>query len=367
MRRGTQVINAGHPPTEQGEPFTEGVRFASAYHAAGDPMASPYTYGRFHNPTWTQFERALGELEGGIALSFASGMAAVVAVLGTTLRRGDIVVIPSDSYYGVRVLADGYFTEAGVEVRKAPTAGGELMKCLDRAKLLWLESPSNPGLDVCDIAALAEEAQRKGALVALDNTTPTVLGQCPLALGADFSVASDSKSLAGHSDLILGHVAVKDPALAEKLRSWRTLMGSVPGPMEVWLAYRSLATLEMRLERQSRNALMIANYLETHPRITGLRYPGLPNDPAHEIAARQMHFYGPVVSFVLGDQTQAERFLRACKLIIEATSFGGLHSTAERRARWKGDVIPEGFIRLSAGCEDGLDLIEDISQALDVI
>jgi cystathionine gamma-lyase len=364
MRKGTQVICAGHLASEQGSPFSEGVRFASVYYAKGDPSSSPYTYGRYHNPTWTQFERALGELEGGIAISFASGIAACVAVLGTTLRRGDIVVIPSDSYYGVRQLADGYFSEAGIEVRKAATAGGALLQCLDGAKLLWLESPSNPGLDVCDITALADAAHRKGALVAVDNTTPTVLGQCPLALGADFSVASDSKSLTGHSDLILGHVAVKDPGLAERLRSWRSMMGSVPGPMEVWLAYRSLATLEMRLERQSRNAQEIANFLEKHSKITGLRYPGLANDPAHEIAARQMQYFGPIVSFVVGDRRQAERFLSACKLIVEATSFGGLHTTAERRARWKGDQIPDGFIRLSAGCEDHRDLIDDLNQAL---
>ena len=364
MRKGTQVICAGHSESEQGAPFSEGVHFASVYHAKGDPSSSPYTYGRYHNPTWTQFERALGELEGGIAISFASGIAACVAVMGTILRRGDIAVIPSDSYSGVRQLADGYFSEAGIEVRKAPTAGDALLQCLDGAKLLWLESPSNPGLDVCDIAALAAAAHRKGALVAVDNTTPTVLGQSPLALGADFSVASDSKSLTGHSDLILGHVAVKEPALADRLRSWRNMMGSVPGPMEVWLADRSLATLEMRLERQSRNAQQIAQFLEKHHKVTGLRYPGLANDPAHEIAARQMQFFGPIVSFVVGDRREAERFLSACKLIIEATSFGGLHTTAERRARWKGDQIPEGFIRLSAGCEDHRDLIDDLSQAL---
>jgi cystathionine gamma-lyase len=364
MRKGTQVISAGHSTSEQGAPFSEGVRFASVYHAKGDPSSSPYTYGRYHNPTWTQFERALGELEGGIAISFASGIAACAAVLGTTLRRGDIVVIPSDSYYGVRQLADGYFSEAGIEVRKAPIAGDALLQCLDGAKLLWLESPSNPGLDVCDIVAHAEAAHSKGALVAVDNTTPTVLGQCPLALGADFSIASDSKSLTGHSDLILGHVAVKDTGLADRLFSWRSMMGSVPGPMEVWLAYRSLATLEMRLERQSRNAQQIANFLEKHDKVTGLRYPGLANDPAHEIAARQMQFFGPIVSFVVGDRRQAERFLSACKLIVEATSFGGLHTTAERRARWGGDQIPEGFIRLSAGCEDHRDLIDDLSQAL---
>jgi len=148
---------------------------------------------------------------------------------------------------------------------------------------------------------------------------------------------------------------------------WREQIGAVPGPMEVWLAHRSLATLEMRLERQCRNALTIAEYLLTRPEVSGVRYPGLPADPSHEIAARQMRYYGPVLSFVLADRTLAEKFLRSCKLAIEATSFGGVHTTAERRARWGGDEIAEGFIRLSAGCEDSQDLVDDIAQALNAI
>ncbi|MGH7784028.1 MAG: PLP-dependent transferase, partial [Candidatus Binatia bacterium] len=198
----------------------------------------------------------------------------------------------------------------------------------------------------------------------VDNTTATVLGQQPLALGADFSVASDTKSLTGHSDLILGHVAVRDQVLAEKLLAWRTQMGSVPGPMEVWLAHRSLATLEMRLERQCSNSLKIAEYLKDRNDVSGVRYPGLADDPSHEIASDQMQFFGPVVGFVLPDAARADKFLHACKIVFEASSFGGIYTTAERRARWGGDNIPEGFIRLSVGCEDAEDLIEDISRAL---
>ncbi len=179
------------------------------------------------------------------------------------------------------------------------------------------------------------------------------------------SVASDTKALTGHADLILGHVAVKDPALAAKLHAWRTQTGAVPGPMEAWLAHRSLATLEVRLERQCRNAQAVAEYLAARPDVVGLLYPGLPEDPAHEVAARQMDLYGPVVSFVLPDRARAERFLSSCELVIEATSFGGAHTTAERRARWGGDEVPEGFIRLSAGCEDGRDILADIARALD--
>jgi len=367
MRIGTRVIHAGHGPAVQGEPFSGGVTFAAPYYASGDPSTSPYTYGRDHNPTWTQFERALSELEGGAAVSFASGMAAVAAVFGTTLRTGDVLVMPSDGYYTARLLANGFFAENGVQVRKAPTAGSGLSELPERAKLLWLETPSNPGLDVCDIEELVKAAHKKDVLVAVDNSLPTVLGQNPLELGADFSVASDAKGLTGHSDLILGHVAVRDASLSKKLLVWREQIGAVPGPMEVWLAHRSLATLEMRMERQCRNALAIAECLLTRSEVNGLRYPGLSNDPSHEIAAKQMRYYGPVLSFVLADRAVAEKFLRSCKLVIEATSFGGVHTTAERRARWGGDDIPPGFIRLSVGCEDSRDLIDDIAQALDAV
>ncbi len=365
MRDATRIIRAGLPKAEQGAPFLPGPTFAAPYHAAGDPASSSFTYGRFHNPTWTQFEAALSELEGGPAVTFASGMAAVAAVFGVVLRPGDVVVMPSDCYYTSRVIANGYFAQMGVQVRLAPTAGNAQSAMLDGAKLLWLETPSNPGLDVCDIAALAEAAHAVGALVAVDNTTPTALGQQALALGADLSMASDTKALTGHGDLILGHVAARDPALIEKIRAWRTQMGAIPGPMEVWLAHRSLATLPLRLERQCANALAIAQFLSTHAKVLGLRYPGLPADPAYPIASQQMKYFGPVVSYTLPDKANAEAFFAKSQLVSEATSFGSLHTTAERRGRWGGDVVPEGFIRMSVGCEDVKDLIDDLTQALE--
>lgn len=364
MHDATRVVRAGIPVAAQGAPLLPGPTFASAFHAAGDPAQSPYTYARFHNPTWSLFEQALAELEGGPTLVFASGMAATAAVFGAVLRPGDAVVLPSDSYYTTRVLAGGYFAQLGVEARLAPTVDGQQADLLDGAKLLWIESPTNPGLDVCDIAALTSAAHERGVLVAVDNTTPTVLGQQPLALGADFSVASDTKALTGHSDLVLGHVATRDAALLEQVRAWRTQVGAIPGPMEVWLAHRSLATLHLRLERQCANALAVAEFLAMRPEVSGLRYPGLPRDPAHAIAVRQMRYFGPVVSFALPSPAQAEQFLARAQLIAEATSFGSVHSTAERRARWGGDAVPEGFIRLSVGCEDARDLIADLAQAL---
>jgi cystathionine gamma-lyase len=364
MHDATRVVHAGVPAPAQGLPFLPGPVFAAPFHLAGDPATSPYTYGRYHNPTWTHFEAALGELEGGEAVVFGSGMAATAAVLGSVLRPGDVVVLPSDGYYTTRMLAEGYFAQIGAGVRKAPTAGNAQAECLEGTKLLWLESPCNPGLDVCDIAALAAIAHQRGVLVVVDNTTATVLGQRPLHLGADFSLASDTKALSGHGDLVLGHVAVRDPEWAKRLRSWRTQFGAIPGPMEVWLAHRSLATLDLRLERMSSNALAMARFLSSRPEVSSVRYPGLPTDPAHAIASRQMSRFGPVVSFELASAPAAEKFLNACRLVLQATSFGGLHTTAERRARWGGDKVPEGFIRLSAGCEHPVDLLEDVAQAL---
>lgn len=365
MRDETLVVRAGHPPASQGAAFLPGPVFAGPYHAAGDPASVPFTYGRFHNPTWSAYETALGELEGGTALVFASGMAATTAILGSVLRPGDIVLLPAECYYTTRVLARGFFSEVGVEVRLTPTVAGLDAKQLEGVKLVWLESPTNPGLDVCDIKASAAAAHAAGALVAVDNTTATPLGQRALALGADFVLASDTKSVTGHGDLILGHVAVREASWMDKLRTWRTQTGSVPGPFEVWLAHRSLSTLAVRLERQCDNAQSIAEFLVSRPDVLRVRYPGLPGDPAHAIAQRQMRRFGPIVSFELPGRAEAERFLGGCRLLDEATSFGAVHTTAERRARWGGDTVGEGFIRLSAGCEHIDDLLADLGQALD--
>jgi len=368
LRDATRVVRAGLPMPSQGEPFLPGPTFANAYHLSGDPRSSPYSYGRYHNPTWTRFEQALSELEGGPATVFASGMAAVTAVFGTALRangRGAVLVMPTDGYYTARVLASGYLASSGVEVRFAPTAGDRQLEGLDGASLLWLETPCNPGLDVCDLSRLVGAAHDRGVLVAVDNTTATFLGQRPLELGADFSVSSDSKAITGHSDLTLGHVAAREERWADALRAFRTQQGAVPGPMEVWLAHRSLATLGLRFERQCENALSIARFLVDRPEVLSVRYPGLPQDPAFEVASRQMRRFGPVVSFVLGDGRLADRFLDSCDLVVSSTSFGGVQTTAEKRARWGGDAIPEGFIRLSAGCEDVRDIVDDMTRALD--
>ncbi len=372
MRDATKIIRSTLSPVVAGEPVHSGPVFAAPYHSPGDPSGIPYTYARSHNPTWTHLERAIAQMESSSgyranALVFSSGMAACTAVFGAILRPGDIVVLPSNAYYAARVLAQEYFSKMGVTLRLAPTADNAQADHLEGAKLLWLESPSNPTMDICDIAALCEAAHRAGALVAVDNTTPTPLGQLPLALGADFSVASDTKAMTGHSDLLLGHVATRDRELYAKIDQWRTLTGGILGPMEAWLALRSISTLPLRLERSCENAQHIAEFLTTRPEVTSVLYPGLSTHPGHAIAKKQMRYFGPVLSFILRDKAAAETFLAKSKLITEATSFGGITTTAERRARWGGDAIAEGFIRLSAGCEAIEDLIEDIGQALDAI
>ena len=370
MRDSTKIIRSTLTRTVAGDPIHPGPVFAAPYHTPGDPTDTPYTYARSHNPTWTHLEKAIAQMESGPgyranALVFASGMAACTAVFGAILRPGDIVVLPSNAYYAARVLAQEYFAKMGVTLRLAPTADNAQAEHLEGAKLLWLESPSNPTMEICDIAALSEAAHRAGALVAVDNTTPTPLGQLPLVLGADFSVASDTKAMTGHRDLLLGHVATRDRELRAKIDQWRTLTGGVLGPMEAWLALRSIATLPLRLERACENAQRIAEFLTTRPEVETVLYPGLRTHPGHAIAAKQMRYFGPVLSFILRDKAAAETFLSSSKLLTEATSFGGVTSTAERRARWGGDAIAEGFIRMSAGCEDIEDLFEDIAQALD--
>lgn len=361
---GTRVVHAGLPPARDGEPLLPGPELAAPYHLSGDPGAAPYQYARYGNRTWSVFEAALGALEEGTALAFASGMAACAAVLLTRVKPGEVLLLPADGYPAVRTLAAERLASLGVDVRTAPSGPGYL-DAIAGAALVWIESPSNPGLDVCDIGEACRRAHAGGALVAVDNTLGTPLGQRPLELGADFSVSSDSKYIAGHSDLVLGHVAVRDEALLDGLRSWRTTAGSIPGPFETWLAHRSLATLELRLERQCSTALALADRLAARDDVPAVRYPGRPGDSAYEVAARQMTRFGAVVAFDLGSRERAERFLAATTLIAGATSFGGVHSAAERRARWPGNDVGEGFIRLSVGCETADDLIADLEHALD--
>jgi cystathionine gamma-lyase len=345
----TRAVHAGLPPAEQGEPLLPGPVFAAPYHLRGAKDAAPYGYGRDGNPTWTHLERALGELDGGESVVFASGMAAVTAVVLPRLRPGHVLVACGDAYPGIRKIAAEDLEPGGVEVRMVPTDTDAIVAAVDGAALVWVETPSNPALDVCDVGAVVAAAHGAGALVAVDNTVATPLGFRPLDHGADFAMVAGTKSLSGHGDVLLGAVSVRDWELADELRAWRSRTGSVLGPFEAWLAHRSLATLGLRLERSQANAQALADALAGRDDVTGVRWPGV----------------GAVMTLTLPSADQAQAFLDACELVTEATSFGGVHSTAERRARWGTDDVAEGFIRFSAGCEDTADLVADVLQALD--
>ncbi|MGH9253763.1 MAG: cystathionine gamma-lyase [Vicinamibacterales bacterium] len=366
MHRDTEIVHAGYRKNTAPGVFLSGPQFSSTYTSPGDPSSHPLTYGRFHNPTWTAWEEALAVLEGGgQAVAFGSGMAAVNAVFGVTLKPGDAVVLPADSYYAIRRVASSWLESIGVQVRLAPTRANAQAAVLDGARLACIETPSNPLLDVCDIRALVDAARARGVLVAIDNTTATAYLQQPLELGATFVMASDTKALTGHSDLILGHVATGDASLADALRAWRTHHGAIPGPMEVWLAHRSLPTLPLRIGRQCLSAERLAALLASRSDVASVRYPGLPTHPGHEVARRQMKAFGTVVSFDLGTRARAEAFLGALTLVREATSFGGVHSMAERRARWGGDAVGDGLIRFSVGCEAAEDILADVTAGLE--
>lgn len=367
---GTRCVHGGHPDPRTagpGEPVHAGPVLSSTFQLGlpSDPPAHDF-YARPDNPTWRALEAAIGALEGGRCVSFASGMAAIAAVLRLVARPGAVVVLPADGYYLARALAADELGPVGGTLREVPTAGDWSAEVLAGASLVLLETPSNPGLEVCDIAAIAGRAHAAGALLAVDNTTATPLGQRPLELGADLVVASDTKALTGHGDVVLGHVTARDPALVEAIRTTRTRGGAIPGPLEAWLAHRGLGTLDLRLARQAGNALALAELLLAHPAATDVRWPGLPADPAYPVAARQMRRWNGVLRFTLPSSDAVGEFLAASRLIVSATSFGSLRTTADRRERW-GDQVPPGLVRLSAGCEDTADLVADVRTALDAV
>ena len=353
---GTRCVQGGAGPEHLGAPVIPGPVLSATFHLGlpDDPLPTDF-YGRAGNPTWRALEAAIGDLDGGECVVFASGMAAVAAVL--RLRPG-----PRRAALG-RLLRDPRARGRGPRRPcEVPTAGP--WPDLAGAGLVLLETPANPGLDVCDIAALAAAAHDAGALVAVDNTTATPLGQRPLELGADLTLASDTKALAGHDDVVLGHVSTADPALAARLRELRTRAGAGPGPMEAWLAHRGLATLDLRLARQAANAAAVVEVLRGHPAVAAWRWSGHPDDPAHDLARRQMRRWNGVIGLTLASEAAVGRFLAASRLVASATSFGGVRTSADRRQRW-GDAVPPGFLRLSVGCEDADDLVADLRAALD--
>jgi cystathionine gamma-synthase len=347
----TVAVTGGRPPHDPDAPLNVPISMASTYVAGGD-----LEYGRYGNPTWTAFEDVLGSLEGGRCLAFSSGMAAVTTVLDL-VGHGATVVAPQHAYQGsIMSLADlearGRLRAVLVDIEDTAAV---VAACQDAA-LVWIETPTNPALEIADIETIAAAAHEAGAYVVVDNTFATPLLQQPLALGADIVVHSATKYLSGHSDVLLGALVVaEEPGdeLYAVLKNRRSLTGSVPGTLEAWLALRGLRTLHLRVERAQANAQALLPRLREHPAVTDVRYPG----------------FGGIVSIVLDGELAADLLVRSTSLWVHATSLGGVESTFERRRRWKTEArtIPEGLVRMSVGIEDVEDLWTDLSRALDQV
>jgi len=332
----------------KGDAVAPPIVSATTYHLP-DTEAAPFVYGRMSMPTWELVETQLAILEDAPCVAFPSGMAAISAALFATLTHRKTLVIPSDGYYTTRLLAADFLTPYGVKIVEIPTLLMAEM-AIAPGSVVFIETPSNPGLDCCDIALVAEKVHDAGGLLIVDNTTMTPLLQRPLDLGADIVVAADTKAPAGHSDVLFGHVTSRDTGLLDAMRNWRKLSGAVPGAFEAWLLHRGLETLDVRLERMCGSAATIAERLAAHRAVRNTRYPGLTGDGSHALALRQMSGFGFLIGFELADAATAEAFLSACPMIAQTTSFGGTHTAGERRARW-GDPVAEGFVRLSVGVE----------------
>jgi cystathionine gamma-synthase len=335
---------------------------ASNYRAGGVPE-----YARTDGtPTWQAFEEAVGELEGGEAITFSSGMATVTAVLDA-LEGGVRVVFPEVSYLGVRRLfarrADaGRLEMTAVDITDADAA---ITACAD-ANVLWIETPTNPLVGIADLERLAAAARDRGVTTVVDNTFATPLLQRPLDLGCDVVVHSATKLIGGHSDLLLGVAVTREEAWAERLQGVRHDTGATPGGLEAWLALRGLRTLPVRLERMQATAMTLAERLRDHPAVVAVHYPGLPEDPGHELASTQMNGFGSMLAFqVDGGSERADALCTAVDLIINATSLGGVETLIENRSAAPGEEhLPAGLLRVSVGCEHPEDVWEDLGGAL---
>jgi cystathionine gamma-synthase len=345
----TSAITAGRPDATPDAPLNPPIILSSTYHAGG-----PVGYGRYGNESWSALEAAIGELEGGKTLSFSSGMAAVSAVF-SILPIGAPIVASNQGYSGVMGLLNQLHSTGRLEVRFVEiTNTDEVIAAMKGAALVWLESPTNPCLDVADLPALITAAKKLGIGVAVDNTFATPLVQKPLTMGADIVMHSVTKFLAGHSDVVLGSLSTSDDGLYKRLEESRRFNGSVPGPFEAWLAVRGIRSFPIRFRAAEKNAQELVVRLSQHPKITKVRYPD----------------FGAVISFeVDGTAEAAQKVCESSQLITHATSLGGIESLWERRRRWAGEShsVPEQLIRLSVGCEHVDDLWADIQQALTVL
>jgi cystathionine gamma-lyase len=358
----SRCLHHAREPMEPGDPVEPPIVPASVYFLPGEPTAA-HRYGRWTNPTWSALEQALSVLEDAEAIVFPSGMAAIAGIFYTQLKSGHRLLLPSDGYYTTRALAEKYLAPLGVGISTRATTDYDTVD-FNGFQLVWVETPSNPGLDVCDIRSVAGKARNAGALVVVDNTTLGPLGQRPLDLGADVVVSSDTKLVNGHSDALSAHVASRNSEFMRRLHDWRKHAGAIPGPFEAWMVHRGLETLEVRFERMCDNAEKIAGMLARHPKVQHVKFPGLPSGRDRESAAQQMLRFGTMIGVTFGSRERAEKFINECCFIRPTTSFGGVHTSAERRARW-GDKVPDGFVRLSVGCEPAEILCGEIRRVLD--
>jgi cystathionine gamma-synthase len=362
LRPETIAITAGRPEVGPDSLLNQPISLNSTFVAGG-----AIGYGRYGNETWAALEVAIAALEGGKTLTYSSGMAAVTAVF-STLPVGAKVVASNQGYSGVMTLLGNLAAAKKLNPKFVSIADtAEVIAALDGADLLWIESPTNPSLDVADMPTLIKEAKSRGITVAVDNTFATALTQQPILMGADIVMNSVTKYLAGHSDVVLGSLSSNNQELFKAVEDARKFNGSIPGPFEAWLALRGIRTFPLRFQRASENALEIAKRLSAHPLVTRVRYPGLPTDPQHAKAKAFMKGFGAIVSFEYdGDGAATDKVCESSKIVTYATSLGGVESLWERRRRWpiESASVPEALIRLSLGCEDVDDLWADIDAAL---
>ncbi len=366
----TLAVTAGRPPAEPNAPLNTPLVLTSTFVASPlEARPGDLGYARWTNPTWEAFEQALGALEGGRALLFSAGMAAVAAVVDL-VPDGGRVVVPTAAYNGTLTLLSELSERQRVEVVPVEIADSDAVRAglAGGAAMLWLETPTNPLLEVADLPALVAAGHEAGALVAVDNTFATPLLQRPLEHGADVVVHSVTKYLAGHSDVLLGAAVTADAALGERLHRHRTVHGAIPGPVEAWLALRGLRTLHLRVERAGANAAELARRLHGHPAVARVRHPSLPSDPGHARAAAQMRGFGAIVAIELaGGASAAEELAAGTRLWVHTTSLGGVESTLERRRRHATEpaAVPDALVRLSVGVEAVEDLWADLVAVLD--
>lgn len=317
-------------------------------------------------PTWEALEAVMGGLESGQAVAFASGMAAIASVFDQ-LSTGAVVAIPDDCYQGVAGLAARGEEKGRWSVQRiAVDDTADWVRACGTADLIWLESPSNPMLTVADLEAICTAPRKQGAIIAVDNTFATPLNQQPLEFGATVSVQSATKLIGGHSDLLAGIATTRDHSLSQALRKHRELAGATPGTLEAFLAVRGARTLAFRLHRSQQTAMVLAQWLEKHPFVTRVRYPGLGSHPTHAVAKRVLRGFGNIISYdVVGGAEVAGAVCRQTRLVHHATSLGGVESTMERRAAVSGQGhLPPSLLRLSVGIEDEDDLKEDLDSAI---